>query len=590
MDTKRLVEDVLKKRTWKIRDNSNIQISPSQMDYYISSQAKKEYVLKRLYSKEVSKAHEEGSIYIHTLHSPFRPYCNGIDPRIFLLDGLKFPNCVSAPAKHFSSAVYQSMAFLFYSQMFFGGAQAMDYYNWFLAPYVHFDCLTYKEVKQIIQGFVYQLNESNRLGGQATFTNIGLRIKCPSYLQKTEKGDVHVIYAGKKLREDYSSFEREARMIYRAFMEVMMEGDGSGAPFTFPIITTAITKDWDWNDPLVELTMKTASSKGSPYFFNLTTDYLNEKYIHAMCCHLLIQHSGGVWQAGGIGTGSNKVVTLNLPHIALLAGGESKFFSVLEKKMELARKALQESNKIIKKSLDEWKLLPFLKKKVDDIYYYNFKERKLTFGVVGLNECLLNLIKKPLTSREGLSVGLKIIQRMSVLARRYSKEDGVMYTLEQTPAETCSHKLAVKDKKRFGRKAHVQGSGIEVYYTNSTHVPYNSKISLFEKIDIESKFHPLFNGGVITHIWMGESHPNSKSMKSLVKKLSKTQLAYFTFSPDFSVCSKGHVTRGVHKKCPECGSQIVDHINRVVGFFTRTSAWNPGKQREYRDRNRYKLK
>ena len=374
-------------------------------------------------------------------------------------------------------------------------------------------------------------------------------------------------------------------------MEVMGEGDGSGAPFTFPLITTAITKDLDYDDPLFDLTVDTAINTGSPYFFNLTTDYLDEKYIHAMCCRLLVEHSGGVWMAGGLGTGSNKVVTVNLPHVALISRGKPDFMKNLDKAMVIARKALKESNDIIEASLAKWKILPFLKMKTGDgAPYYNFGERRLTFGVIGMNECLINLTGSDLTSDEGQKLGLEIVTKMAANIAKYSKKDKVTYTLEQTPAEAATHKLAMLDKKKFGAIAHVQGTGGELYYSNSTHVPYKSDVALPDKINIEAQFHPFFNGGVISHIWIGESRPDHYSMKNLIKKMAQTKLAYFTFSPDFSVCENGHVSRGKQKKCPQCSGKVIDYINRVVGYFTRTSNWNPGKRREYEERKRFMIK
>lgn len=585
MKTDKLIETILDGETWLIKENSNTQLIPSTLDLLIASKAKEEYVLKKFYSRDVSKHHKTGPIYIHDLHSPFKPYCNGIDARIFLLDGLRFPHCASTPARHFSSAIYHSMAYLFYSQLFFAGAQAMDYFNWFLAPYLRCDKLKDEELKQILQGLAYQLNQSNRTGAQSAFTNIGMRIKCPSYLES-----VPVVYSGKRQKETYEDFEDEARRIYAALMEIMGEGDGNGAPFTFPIITTAITKDLDWDDELVDKTMETTSRTGAPYFFNLTTDYLDERYVHAMCCRLIVEHSGGVWMAGGLGTGSNKVVTLNLPHIALTSKNEDQFFEMLEGEMETAKKALEESNHIIKKSLEEWKLLPLLEMKTrEGAPYYNFDERRLTFGMIGLNECLLNLINKPLVSDEGWGLGIKIVKSMAEKIKKFTEEGGTVYTLEQTPAESATFKLATNDRKTFGRKAHVQGRGAGVYYTNSTHVPYNEDITLHKKIEIESEFHPYFSGGVISHIWIGESSPSPAGVKNLVRELSKTKLAYFTFSPDFSVCENDHLSRGKLEKCPKCGSEIIDNINRIVGYFTRTSRWNPGKQEEYRERKRFPI-
>ncbi|MBI4743284.1 MAG: anaerobic ribonucleoside-triphosphate reductase [Actinobacteria bacterium] len=580
-----LIDDVLENKTWLLRENSNTQMSPSLIDLYISSQINEEYALNKLYSEDVVKHHKNGSIYIHTLHSPFRPYCNGIDARIFLLDGLKFPHCRSAPPKHFSSAVYQAMAYLFYTQLFFSGAQAIDYFNWFFAPFIRKDELSYEEVKQVIQGFVFQLNQSNRTGAQSAFSNVGLRIKCPPYLENEQ-----VILDGKKENYTYSEFEKEARTIYRAFMEVMGEGDGMGLPFTFPIITTAITKDFNWEDELVDATMEAASKTGAPYFLNLAASYLDEKYVHAMCCRLLVEHSAGVWMAGGLGTGSNKVVTLNLPHIALEAKEEKKFFDRLDHNIDIARQALLESNAIVKTSIEKWKILSWLEMKTDDnAPYYNFDERRLTVGVVGLNECLVNLIDKPLVSSEGRELGLTIIKHIAAKTKEASEKDGVIYTLEQTPAESASHKLATIDVKRFDGSAFVQGETGSFYYTNSSHVPYSEDVSIFDKIEVESKFHPFFTGGAICHIWMGESLPSVSALKNFVKKLSQTDLAYFALSPDFSICRNNHLSRGKTSACSSCGSEIVDYVSRVVGYFTRISKWNPGKQQEYHNRKRFKI-
>lgn len=325
-DPVELVEDALDNRNWLLRENSNVQQSPSLIDIHLSSQINKRYALEKLYSPAIKAAHLQGRIHIHDLHSPFRPYCNGIDARTFLMDGLKFPHTKSRPARKFDSAVYHTMSFMIHSQQFFAGAQAVDYFNWLLAPHLHHDSIDDERLSQIIQGFVFQMNQANRTGAQSCFTNIGLRIQCPPSL-KEEKA----IYAGEFLKDTYSDFEDEARRIYRAVMEIAGRGDACGAPFTFPLITTAITKDHNFKDPLWIDTMKAASSTGAPYFLNLAADYLEEDSIQAMCCRLLVKHAGGIWTAGGMGTGSNKIVTVNLPRIALEAADIDKFLSVLIK-------------------------------------------------------------------------------------------------------------------------------------------------------------------------------------------------------------------------------------------------------------------
>ncbi len=579
-----LVDDVLERSSWLLKENSNIRVSPSLIDWYVTSQVKKSYALKRLYSKQVSQSHEDGYIHIHDLHSPFIPYCAGHDARIFLLDGLRFPDARSHPAKKFDTAVYHTMAYLFHSQQFFAGAQAIDVFNWLLAPHLSHDSLDYGQVKQILQGFIFQMNQSNRIGSQSAFTNLGLRIRCPPYLE-CEKA----IWAGHRLKDTYADFENEARMIYQAIMEVLSEGDADGAPFTFPLVTTAITSDLGRNDLLWIATMNATANTGAPYFLNLTTNYLKENFVQAMCCRLLVTHAGGVWSAGGMGTGSNKVITLNLPRIALESKDESSFFELLEDKMEIARVGLIQSNRIIKRSLDEWQILPWLKMETKEGQpYYDLEQRRLTFGIVGLNECLLNLIHEPIISDDGYKFGLRIIQHMHEQIKNYSEKDGVIYTFEQTPAESAAHRLAMIDGSKFP-KANVQGTGDGAYYTNSTHVPYSLDVSLIDKVSIEAEFHPYFTGGTMCHIWMGESHPDPTGLNEIVKKLSETKLAYFCFSPDFSVCENNHVSRGKKERCQTCGGSILTHISRVTGYFGRTVQWNPGKQEEYRSRHRYSL-
>ncbi len=582
-DPVELVDDVLLNQTWLLKENSNTRTSPSVIDLHLASQIKKRYALDRLYSPDVARAHLEGRIHIHDLHSPFKPYCNGIDGRIFLMDGLRFPDTASKPAKRFDAAVYHTMSFMMHSQQFFAGAQAVDMFNWLLAPHLHYDTLDEDRVRQIIQGFMFQMNQSNRIGAQSAFTNIGLRIRCPPSL-----ANERAVYAGKLLDETYADFEDEARTIYSAVMDVAGSGDADGTPFTFPLVTTAITKDHDFDDPLWLDTMKAAASTGAPYFLNLAADYLEEDFVQAMCCRLLVKHAGGIWTAGGMGTGSNKIVTINLPRAALEGWSVDDFFVELDNVMDTARKALLEGQEIIRRSLYEWNLLPWLLNNTKDgVPYYDFKTRRLTFGVVGLNECLLNLTSESLIMQQEL--GLKIIRHMLSRIQDYSKEDGIEYTLEQTPAESTAHRLARLDCQRFKEQAHEQGCGESVYYTNSTHVPYKADISLIDRINIEAEFHPYFTGGTISHIWMGESFPDPDGLNELVQKLSKTKLAYFCFSPDFSICENGHTSRGMSERCPLCSEKIVDHISRVTGYFGHASQWNPGKQSEYKERHRYRL-
>ncbi|WP_321429449.1 anaerobic ribonucleoside-triphosphate reductase [uncultured Methanolobus sp.] len=578
-----LIEDVLLDRSWLLKENSNTRLSPSVVDLHIASQVKKQYALEKLYSPESSRAHMEGLIHIHDLQNPFKPYCNGIDARIFLKDGLRFPDTTSLPAKRFQSALYHSMSFMLHSQQFFAGAQAIDMLNWMLAPYLHYDDITDEQLMQMIQGFMFQMNQSNRPGAQSAFTNIGLRITCPPII-----ADQKAIFTGKELDSTYEEFEDEARTIYRAIMEIAAEGDGEGGPFTFPLLTTAITKDLNLADPLWKLTMQATASTGAPYFLNLRADYLSDETVHAMCCRLFARHTGGIWNAGGMGNGSNKVVSINLPGVALRAEGQDDFFTELNRALEISRQTLIEGNEIIKKSLYEWKILPWLLKSTDDgIPYYEFEKRHLTFGVVGLNECLMNLTGEGILEKK--KEGIEIIRYMADRIQEFAIDDNIEYTLEQTPAESTAHRFALLDKEQYGKKANVQGSDEVPYYTNSTHMPYKTETSLVNRIATEAEFHPYFTGGTICHIWMGESFPDPGGLSDFIDKITQTELAYFCFSPDFSICKNGHNSRGIQEKCPHCQAKIVDHISRVTGYYGHVNNWNPGKVMEYKERHRYRI-
>lgn len=582
-DPVELVDDVLFKKNWLLTENSNTRTSPSVIDMHVASQIKKRYAMEKLYSKYVVAAHLEGLIHIHDLHSSFMPYCNGIDGRIILMDGLKFPDTRSLPAKRLDSALFHIMSFMMHSQQFFAGAQAVDMLNWLLAPHLHFERMDKSTIYQTVQSFMFQMNQSNRIGAQSAFTNIGLRLNCPPSL-KNER----VVYGGKIIDATYADFEDEARQIYDAFIRVSGEGDSTGAPFTFPLITTAITKNHNFNDPLWLETMRAASSTGAPYFLNLAAPYLEEDTVHAMCCRLLSRHAGGIWTAGGMGTGSNKVVSINLPGVALRSDNEDDFMIQLDIILDVARKALLEGQEIIRRSLYEWKLLPWLLNKTDDgVPYFDLEKRHLTFGVVGMNECLLDLMGEGIEQQT--EKGIQIIAHILGRIEDFSREDGIEYTLEQTPAESTAHRLAMLDRKNFGKRAKVQGVEGAYYYTNSTHLPYHIGISLIDKINIESEFHPYFTGGTICHIWMGESFPDPVGLNEFVRKLAGTKLAYFCFSPDFSVCGMGHTSRGFNELCPMCSSPVTDHISRVTGYYGHVNRWNPGKKAEYFQRHRYRM-
>jgi ribonucleoside-triphosphate reductase len=580
-----LVTEYIKGKDWLIKENSNQRYSFTAMQRFVAGEETKAWALKNVYSPELSRAHKGGDLHIHDLGF-LGPYCNGMDARLVFTDGLRFPNVNSKPAKHFSSAINQLVAFMSYTQHHFAGAQSFDWMNWFLAPYVAHDPRVrgYDDVKQEVQSLFFTLNQYMRAGSESPFTNVGLRITIPESLK-----DEKAVFAGGKRADTYSDYEEQARMIYKAFCEIMREGDGKGRPFTFPLTSTAITADI-FEDPLWEETMKTTARNGSFYFLNLRPDYMGGDTTTAMCCRMRVEHEGGIWTAGGVATGSNRIITINLPRIGFLSKGSVKrFYTQLDKVLAIARKGLAQGNKMVYNSIYKWGLHDWLTfKSKDGVPYYNFKKRKLTVGVVGMNECLENFKKGwDITVPEAHKLAQDICAYIGEKLDKWTIKDKVEYTFEQTPAESTAHRLAVLDRKKFGNRAKVRGAGKEIYYTNSTHVPYNLKVPLLRKILLEAPFHPVFSGGTMFHLWMGESHPHPAGLSILMQKLSETPLAFWTLSNDFSLCVNGHATKGVHKTCPMCGGKIRDWLSKVTGFYQTISNYNPGKKGEWTERKRY---
>ena len=132
----------------------------------------------------------------------------------------------------------------------------------------------------------------------------------------------------------------------------------------------------------------------------------------------------------------------------------------------------------------------------------------------------------------------------------------------------------------------------EFYYTNSVHLNVEADIDYIERVHKQSLFHPLIEAGAICHIWLGENEPEPESIKNFViKTFRNTQSAQIAFSPEFTVCNDCRTTnRGLHEKCPNCGSDNIYGITRIVGYFSKVTTWNKGKVGELKERVRTNLK
>ena len=590
-----LVENYLQRLDWKIKENSNMTYSLQGLNSYISSYVTSEYWLNRIYPPEIRDAHKAGDFHIHDL-SLLSVYCVGWDLKDLLKQGFRGVRgkVESAPAKHLRPALGQIINFFYTLQGEAAGAQAFSNFDTLLAPFVRYDNLHYKEVKQALQEFVFNINIPTRVGFQTPFTNITLDLQVSSILTNHP-----VIIGGTERKETYSDFQPEMDMINRAFAEVMMEGDAKGRVFTFPIPTYNITADFDWDNPNLDTVWKMTGKYGIPYFSNFVKSDMSPEDVQCLCCRMrfdtreLLRRGGGLFGAHPL-TGSIGVVTINMPRIGYLSESESDFFERLRKIVFLAAGSLSIKRKVLER-LTESDLYPYSK-----FYLRNIKkDRKAywkhhfsTIGIIGMNEACLNFQDTDIASERGLKFSLEIMDFIRGVIADIQEETGHIFNLEATPAEGASYRLAMLDKKEFPRilcaNEHDYQNGVAPFYTNSTQLPVNYTDDIFQTLTLQDELQTRYNGGTVLHIYLGEQINDIEPLKVLIKKVvTNFRLPYFTLTPTFSVCPSHGYLNGRQEMCPFCNEET-EVYSRIVGYLRPIKQWNDGKQAEFNIRKLFK--
>ena len=589
-----MVDDYLKKLDWQVRENSNMTYSIQGLNNYLASNLSKSYWLNKIYSKKVKEAHINGDIHIHDLNI-VAGYCVGWDLKDLLNGGFRGVEgkVQSKAPKHFRTALMQMANFLYTMQGEAAGAQAFSNFDTLLAPYIKYDGISYNEVKQAMQEFIFNLNVPTRVGFQTPFTNITMDLTVPNYFK-----DEFVTIGGEIKEETYSNFQSEMNMINKAFFEIMMEGDATGQVFTFPIPTYNITKDFDFDNPELKGLWEMTAKYGVPYFSNFINSNMNPEDARSMCCRLRIDNRELEYRGGGLFgsnplTGSIGVVTINLPKIGYLAKNEKEFFEMLKQKMDIAKESLEEKRKIIE-HLTENGLYPYTKYYLRDIkkrFNKYWKNHFSTIGLIGANEACLNLLGVNIADKKGLEFANKIMDFMTDVVIDYKKETGNNYNLEASPAEGASYRLAKKDKENYpdiivaNEKEYKKGA--KPFYTNSTQLPVNFTDDIFEALNLQDELQAKYTGGTVIHIFAGERIYDLDVMKNLVKKIcTNYKLPYFTFTPTFSICKTHGYIAGEHFKCPKCNEET-EVFSRVVGYIRPIKQWNDGKMEEFKTRKNF---
>ena len=589
LDYKEIVDNYLKINDWRVKENSTVTYSVGGLILSNSGAITANYWLSEVYDEEIANAHRNADIHIHDL-SMLTGYCAGWSLKQLIQEGLGgvTGKITSAPASHLSTLCNQMVNFLGIMQNEWAGAQAFSSFDTYLAPFVKVDNLSYREVKQCIQSFIYGVNTPSRWGTQAPFSNITLDWTVPADL-----AELNCIIGGKEVDFKYKDCKAEMDLINKAFIEIMIEGDANGRGFQYPIPTYSITSNFDWSETennklLFEMTAK----YGTPYFSNYINSDMEPSDVRSMCCRLrldlreLRKKSGGFFGSGE-STGSVGVVTINMPRIAYLAKDEKDFYARLDRLMDISARSLKIKRTVITKLLDEG-LYPYTKR-----YLGTFNNHFSTIGLVGMNEACLNAnwVKADLTQEKAQEFTKDVLNHMRERLSDYQEQYGDLYNLEATPAESTSYRLAKHDLKKFPEIINAStGKGGTPYYTNSSHLPVGYTEDIFTALDIQDELQTLYTSGTVFHAFLGEKLPDWKSAANLVKKIAENyKLPYYTLSPTYSVCKNHGYLTGEQFVCPECGEKT-EVYSRITGYYRPVQNWNDGKSQEYKDRAVYDIK
>ena len=585
LDYKDVVNSYVKVEDWRVKENSTVTYSVGGLILSNSGAVTANYWLSEIYDSEIADAHRNADIHIHDL-SMLTGYCAGWSLKQLIKEGLGgiAGKITSAPAAHLSVLCNQMVNFLGIMQNEWAGAQAFSSFDTYLAPFVKADKLSYPEVKKCIEAFIYGVNTPSRWGTQAPFSNITLDWTVPDDL-----AELPAIVGGREMDFRYKDCKKEMDMVNKAFIETMIEGDANGRGFQYPIPTYSITRDFDWSDSennrlLFEMTAK----YGTPYFSNYINSDMEPGDVRSMCCRLrldlreLRKKTGGFFGSGE-STGSVGVVTINMPRLAYLSANKDDFYRRLNRMMDIAARSLKIKRGVITKLLEEG-LYPYTKR-----YLGNFDNHFSTIGLIGMNEAGLNAnwLREDMSGKKTQEFTKEVLNHMRNRLSDYQEMYGDLYNLEATPAESTAYRLAKHDKKRWPAIRTAGKPGDTPYYTNSSHLPVDYTMDIFDALDIQDELQTLYTSGTVFHAFLGEKLPDWKAAANLVKTIAENyRLPYYTLSPTYSICGEHGYLAGEKKICPHCG-KATEVYSRITGYYRPVQNWNDGKLQEYENRTEY---
>lgn len=578
LDAKQLVEDYLFDKDWRVKENSNSIKSFGALNKHLSAEVSKNYWLNEVYTPEIKEGYLNGDFHIHDLGG-LTIYCCGFSLENILLMGVQGIENIptSTPASHFGSVLSQIANLITVYQNEIMGAVALNNVDTLLAPFIYYDGLDKEEVRQALQNYIYAINSNSRGGAEPAFSNITLDKKIPKGL-----ADKKVIIGGKYKDTTYGEFQQEVDLFNEVFCELMIEGDGAGKPFAYPIITYNIGKTFDWDDPKNDLMFEMAGKFGYPYFANFINSDMNEEDIRSMCCRYQIdlrelrKRNGGLFGSGD-STGSIGVVTINLPRIGYLAKDEADLFKLLDKQLVMAKDSLEIKRTFLEKRILGAGLLPAFMR-----YVGTLDNHFSTIGEIGKNEMCENFLGKDILTPEGKQLALVVGEYIRERLIDFQEETGHLYNYEATPAEGTCYSLAKKDKERYPGII-TRGTDDAPYYTNSCHIPVGSVRNLKQLCDHQDDLQAQYTGGTVNHFYLDGSISGKQAKHIIKMALTKYRRPYTSLSPLTRYCPDHGYIRTRTDKCPKCGKPL-DMYQRVTGYIRKVKHFNVGKMQEFNER------
>jgi len=555
VDAVSTIEEYVGRTDWRVQANANQGFSLGGMILSVAGKVTANYWLGQVYPPLIGQAHREGDLHIHDLDM-LSGYCAGWSLRMLLAEGFNgVPNKVeSRPPRRLRTALGQMVNFLGTLQNEWAGAQAFSSFDTYLAPYVRHEALSYPEVRQCMEEFVFNLNVPSRWGTQTPFTNLTFDWTCPADLR-----DVHPVVGEETMTFVYGDLQEEMGMLNQAFLEVMMAGDALERVFTFPIPTYNITDDFPWDDANAERLFEMTAKYGLPYFQNFLSSDLQPHMVRSMCCRLqldlreLMKRGNGLFGSAEQ-TGSLGVVTINFARLGYLyRGAESALWHALDQLLEMAKDSLEIKRSVIDERMAAG-LFPYTRR-----YLGTLRNHFSTIGVNGLNECIRNYTgdHENISSPWGKDFAIRLLDHMRLRMVGFQEETGHLYNLEASPAEGATYRFARADRSRFPGILQA-GSSDAPYYTNSSQLPVGYTTDPFVALVNQEDLQRKYTGGTVFHLYMPERISSAAACRELVRRtLTRFRIPYLTVTPTFSICPVHGYLAGEHPFCPLCDEKCL---------------------------------